>query len=169
MWGDVDKVVSFKKLWREDARVRVYEHGLTSDPCAFGSVWGVHSLGNMSFEIILALQSVSRRNAPVDLFDLVARAGQELTIRLVPCITRVQSRSECWITHKPSQLAQGNGSQGRILAAFLGLLHPNPLMAVDLSGSDLRDAGGILNEEQLLTYRWILSGIEGILHQIAPC
>ena len=169
MWGDVDKVVSFKKLWREDARVRVYEHGLTSDPCAFGSVWGVHSLGNMSFEIILALQSVSHRNAPVDLFDLVARTGREVTIRLVPCITRVQSRSECWITHKPSKLAQGNGSRGRILAAFLGLIHPNPLTAVDLSGSDLRDAGGILNEEQLLTYRWILSGSEGILRQIAPC
>ena len=169
LWKEKDKRVIFLKSWRTDTPVRIFPGHLNPECCATGSILSVAALGNMNFEITLAIDSVAKKQARVDFFHLFTLSNTSVTIRVLPSVSRILQRAECWFTHRPSKLAREVSSRGQILAALLGLKHPNPLIVPDLSWAQERDPGELLNKEQLQTYLWILSGIRGILHQIAPC
>ena len=89
-----------------------------------------------------------------------------MNIRVVPCVTRILERAGCWFQNRPSKLAMGLSTRGRILAAMMGIKHDHPLQAQNIV-SDVSDPKRILNEEQLMTFRWIVNRVYGILHQNA--
>ena len=122
----------------------------------------------MKFEITLALTTTAT-GAQIDLFSFLAHGGLPITVRIAPTYNQIMNRAKSWSKHLPSQLAQNDTAQGRILAAMLGLRHPKPLIVPDLTDETEHDPKKLLNSEQLQTFRYILNREAKILDQDAPC
>ena len=46
---------------------------------------------------------------------------------MMPFVTRILSRAECWFKGKPSRCVRESSDRKRIMVALLGLKHQNPL------------------------------------------